>query len=89
MGRTNLFELLGRPVAAAVPDHGTFVTANPAETYDDDSVLSSTEDLGTVMTRAVETYDDDSMLPSVAESGTLVTRSNLETYDDDSVLPLV
>jgi len=89
VGRTNLFELLGRPVAATVSDHGTFVTASPDETFDDDPVLSSIEDLGTAMTRAVETYDDNSTLPSVADSGTLVTRSNLETYDDDSVLPLM
>ena len=89
VGRTNLFELLGRPVAAAVSDHGTFVTASPDETYDDDSVLPSIEDLGTAMTRTVETYDDDSMFPSAAESGTLVTRSNFETYDDDAVLPLM
>ncbi len=64
MGKTNLFELLGRPVAAAASDHGTFVTANPDETYDDDFVLPSIADCGTLITRSnLETYDDDSVLP--------------------------
>ncbi len=89
MGRTNLFELLGRPVVAALSDQGTLVTASPGETYDDDSALPSIEDLGTATTRAGETYGGGSVVPSAAESGTLVTRSGLETYDDDSVLPLI
>ena len=61
--RTNLFELLGRPVAAVASDSGARVTASP-ETYDDAGLLPWIADCGTLETRAaVETYDDDSVLP--------------------------
>ena len=88
--RTNLFELLGRPVAAVASDRGTLVTAMPTETHDDAGLLPSIADCGTLHTRsAVETYDDDSVLPSVADFGTYISRADWETYDDDSVLPLM
>ncbi|MCQ3810810.1 MAG: hypothetical protein KTV68_09685 [Acidimicrobiia bacterium] len=65
MTKANLFELLGRPVDVVAPDRGTFLTASP-ETYDDDSLLPSIEDCGTMITRSnLETYDDDSVLPSM------------------------
>ena len=87
--RTNLFELLGRPVAAVASDRGTLYTDSP-ETYDDAGMLPSIADCGTfVTTTAVETFDDDFVLPSVADCGTLHTRDAMETYDDDSVLPSV
>ena len=88
MARTNLFELLGRPVGAAPTGRGTLVTDSP-ETYDDSGVLPSVMDCGSVLTATpVETYDDDAVLPSLAECGTAITRA-VETYDDHSVLPLV
>ena len=88
MSRTNLFELLGRPVAASPSDRGTLVTDSP-ETHDDTGLLPSVTDCGTLVTATpVETYDDDSVLPSLAECGTVITRA-VETYDDHSVLPLV
>ena len=63
MRRTNLFELLGRPVERTASDLGTSETRTP-ETYEDAGVLPSIEDCGTTVTRADwETYDDDSLLP--------------------------
>ncbi len=88
MSRTNLFELLGRPVATAPTDRGTLFTDSP-ETYDDSGMLPSVADCGTVLTATpVETYEDDAALPSVADCGTVITKA-VETYDDHSVLPLV
>ena len=80
MRRTNLFELLGRPVAAAGSDSGTQYTASP-ETFDDAGLLPSIADCGTLHTRdAMETYDDDSMLPSVADYGTVNSRADWATF---------
>ena len=60
--KTNLFELLGRPVAAAASDPGIRLTASP-ETYDDAGLLPAIADGGTLITRSNhETYDDDSVL---------------------------
>ena len=88
MPRTNLFELLGHPVATAPSDLGTLVTDSP-ETYDDAGLLPSVTDCGTFLTATpVETYDDDAALPSLADCGTQFTRT-VETYDDHSVLPLM
>ena len=88
MSRTNLFELLGRPVAVTSPDRGTLVTDSP-ETYDDAGLLPSVTDCGTLLTAAPgETYDD-AALPSLVDLGTSLTRQDAETYDDDSTLPLM
>ena len=88
MPKTNLFELLGRPVAVSPTDRGTLVTDSP-ETYDDSGLLPSVTDCGSVLTATpVETYDDDAALPSPADCGTLITKA-VETYDDHSVLPLM
>ena len=89
MRKTNLYELLGRPVPDAAPDSGTYMTATP-ETFDDDSQMPSITDYGTIITKAgMETFDDDSQMPSITDCGTVHTRSSLETYDDDSHLPLM
>ncbi|MDE0269297.1 MAG: hypothetical protein OXI96_09770 [Acidimicrobiaceae bacterium] len=82
---TNLFELLGRPVEAVVSDSGTSLTFISAETYDDDSLLPTIEDCGTMVTRAAETYDDDSLLPTIEDCGTMFMGSDWETHDNDSV----
>ena len=88
MSRTNLFELLGQPIAVASPDRGTLVTDSP-ETYDDAGLLPSVTDCGTLLTATPEeTYDDDAALPSLVDLGTSITRHNAETYDD-STLPLM
>ena len=88
MSRTNLFELLGRPVAIASPDLGTLLTDSP-ETYDDAGLLPSVTDCGTLLTATPgETYDD-AALPSLAGLGTPFTRQDGETYDDESMLPLM
>ena len=61
MKKTNLFELLGSPVASNGPNLGTVETLT-LETFDDDTLLPSVMDCGTVDTRAVETFDDDDTL---------------------------
>lgn len=61
MGKTNLFDLLGKPAACASSDSGTIVTYT-RETFDDNSLLPSILDYGTVDTRAAETFDDDDTL---------------------------
>ena len=61
MGRTNLFDLLGKPVADNSSDLGTVETFT-RETFDDDTLLPSIIDCGTIDTRAVETFDDDDTL---------------------------
>lgn len=60
MQLTNLFELLGRPVALDVGDSSTRLTASP-ETYDDDGFLPGLGDINTMTTRAHETYDEDTV----------------------------
>lgn len=88
MSRTNLFELLGQPVATAPSDRGTSFTDSP-ETYDDAGLLPSVTDCGTLVTATpTETYDDAGVLASLAECGTMITKA-VETYDDHSVLPVV
>ena len=82
--KTNLFELLGRPVEAVASNRGTLITDSP-ETYDDAGVLPTIADSGGMITKAVETHDDDSMLPAIENCGTLITRSNLETDEPPRV----
>lgn len=61
LGRTSLFELLGRAVPGLVSDQGTYYTDSP-ETYDDAGLLPGIEEYGTSFTRAdFETYDDDAL----------------------------
>lgn len=61
MRKTNLFDLLGKPVADNRSDLGTVETF-ARETHDDDTLLPSIMDCGTIDTRAVETFDDDTLL---------------------------
>lgn len=55
MRKMSLFELLGRPVAAANSDRGTHITLTD-ETYDDDSLLLM-EHVGITIMKSGSTAD--------------------------------
>ncbi len=65
MTKKNLFELLGRPVAASVSEHEALFASIPAG-HDNTGVRQTTAHSSTIATRAGwETYDDDSVLPTM------------------------